>query len=1293
MSLHGKCIESSDKLPFRNEFVDAETFRERSKDIQERKPLRFLSMIVHETSVQVIDFKPWRYRLFNIGVLDDGRKAIVMYEDMPVYFEVIVPNDKDPNKIAKELFEGIKEMGYNPESYKVVIGKPFIGYQKDDSKFVQLFFTKLKDRVEAINYVRTKGWKTYSDDQGSYYRLLSRTNSIPFVGWLTITDYRITHVKNIDGDIILVKTKNVQPYQGDVMEDKLLSKFPFVVMAWDIETYSPEIGMLPQPDRKDDRVFSISMVFYFGVSKEPFLKICLLDIPSTPNNDYLTIHCDDEKALIKTFVTIIGNMRPEFIIGFNDSDYDWNWVVQRASKHKDLLVYWNKVANPFKSFKEPTDKEVLRNNFRAFSVKLEAGKDTKGRTLTFPSYQTIDVRTSMRKLRPTDELTSLNHFLEVYKLASKLDMPPKELNLRYDRSYKALLNNYDGMDEKQIQTLKKEIEEIALYCVADSKRCQELMCKTSTWFEYMEIARASYCSFNDAVTKAGGVKMRNLVIQVGHKRGYKFSNISNGRMGSKNKYEGAYVIPPEKGLKISKASLSEMNAFKDDKYNEKRRCEEFISKRGIFWKDDMKDDIKTYPEYLKTFLQTKNYYPITAFDFSSLYPSLIMRGNYSHECMSFKEDELAKEDRYAVEFKYGDQTIKAWMKHHHNSVDEHHFGIYPTILLDLFNKRKALKKQKALLEEKMKHSSSEKERDDLEFKINFVDSKQKTAKIFMNTFYGETGNPASPMYALAIAGGVTSDGRTMLRAVEKYLTEKGCVIHYGDTDSIYMSLSGDVYDSVDRKYYSGGMSKIQYWTEIVNLSFKFNNIYGNDINGWIEKTFNTPFLKMAYEEILFPAVLLSKKKYYGYAHEDAATFTKPKLFIRGLDIKKRGTSPMLKKVSQEVINESLDVKNTKDLMTVVLDKVKSIYERKWKLEDFIQTAEYRPPTKGHLGNAKIITFVERMKKENVSVPIGDRFGYVLVKKYPYKYDATGKKSKIGVGDKIEFASVCQEKKLDIDIDAYMTGGIIGMLARFVVYDKRFYDASDKKMQSKAKKFMTEQCQQYFTPYEDDGRVHKTIYKKIAPLLGLDVNLTKKDVSTKLDKMAEARAKQIIPEKYGEEYVKKQLALVENKELKLKELTELYHHSKRGGATCDLFDEQKCELEKKKRKIINELDRYACGDLERVHKIYEEMLIGVTLQIKEKMKDKRDLDDLDDETTKSVMEKIGTINDEMKKNCADTINYFFIGLVEAYISFYRYQRVRDYLRYKHSRDTHQTPTPDPDERKKIMMRAIKMAINM
>ena len=61
------------------------------------------------------------------------------------------------------------------------------------------------------------------------------------------------------------------------------------------------------------------------------------------------------------------------------------------------------------------------------------------------------------------------------------------------------------------------------------------------------------------------------------------------------------------------------------------------------------------------------------------------------------------------------------------------------------------------------------------------------------------------------------------------------------------------------------------------------------VNGFLRKDNRFPYLKMAYEEVLFLVVFTGKKKYYGISYESKPNFNK-KLFIRGVEVVKQGQS-------------------------------------------------------------------------------------------------------------------------------------------------------------------------------------------------------------------------------------------------------------------------------------------------------------------------------------------------------------------------------------------------------------------
>ncbi|RGB21944.1 DNA polymerase family B-domain-containing protein [Rhizophagus diaphanus] len=129
--------------------------------------------------------------------------------------------------------------------------------------------------------------------------------------------------------------------------------------------------------------------------------------------------------------------------------------------------------------------------------------------------------------------------------------------------------------------------------------------------------------------------------------------------------------------------------------------------------------------------------------------------------------------------------------------------LYLTVLEELFAIRQELKVQLASLGKKKDQlgkiiSSVKKkgkripEKLDLEykslyFKYDCLNSKQKAVKLFMNTFYGEAGNPLSSIFLHALARGTTFAGKYNIKLVAEYVEKKGFGIKYGDTDSLYLT--------------------------------------------------------------------------------------------------------------------------------------------------------------------------------------------------------------------------------------------------------------------------------------------------------------------------------------------------------------------------------------------------------------------------------------------------------------------------------------------------------------------------
>lgn len=309
------------------------------------------------------------------------------------------------------------------------------------------------------------------------------------------------------------------------------------------------------------------------------------------------------------------------------------------------------------------------------------------------------------------------------------------------------------------------------------------------------------------------------------------------------------------------------------------------------------------------------------------------------------------------------------------------------------------------------------------------------------------------------------------------------VVH--NTDSLYMTCPKEYYLELDKEYYTNQISKEEYNNKLILQTFIAIEDINIKVNKHLYENNGTKYLKMSYEEVLFPIAFLSKKKYYGIPHEHIPNFHPKDLFIRGLEVKKRGVSEILKIICMDLMWKSMSLNNTKTLRELVIDKIKEIFTTKWNLEDFIQTGVWKPEKK----NITLNNFAERMKLENKSLPTpGERFNYVIIKRYPYKYDYKGRQKELTKADKMEYLEIVKKYNYEIDLKYYFDKQLTGQFARLISYDTEFefqiIDSNnnliidDDKTINNCKKFILKLVNEHNNNFIDRKSIFKGLYSNV-----------------------------------------------------------------------------------------------------------------------------------------------------------------------------------------------------------------------
>jgi DNA polymerase elongation subunit (family B) len=299
---------------------------------------------------------------------------------------------------------------------------------------------------------------------------------------------------------------------------------------------------------------------------------------------------------------------------------------------------------------------------------------------------------------------------------------------------------------------------------------------------------------------------------------------------------------------------------------------------------------------------------IVSVDYASLYPSLIIWGNFSPETALGRLDEDYDIDDILA--RKLSERVQTFLKDHNQALaanmtvwDRTTLGIFPEICLAKLADRKTYKKKAIAAKtekerlKKLGELSAGKEKE-LDFEIARCDNMQKALKIMINSLYGAIGNAFFRYYSTDFAEAITLSGQLAVQWIEvrinEYLnklfkTSNISYVVYGDTDSAYITLE-PIVKQVFGENTQNTSKIIDFMDKIVEDHIQpFINESLQEL-GSMMNAMNYEALDMKREALADVGIWTAKKNYALSVYDnEGVRYAKPDLKVMGLAAVKSST--------------------------------------------------------------------------------------------------------------------------------------------------------------------------------------------------------------------------------------------------------------------------------------------------------------------------------------------------------------------------------------------------------------------
>ncbi|XP_068647384.1 DNA polymerase delta catalytic subunit-like isoform X2 [Aristolochia californica] len=247
------------------------------------------------------------------------------------------------------------------------------------------------------------------------------------------------------------------------------------------------------------------------------------------------------------------------------------------------------------------------------------------------------------------------------------------------------------------------------------------------------------------------------------------------------------------------------------------------------------------------------------------------------------------------------------------------------------------------------------------FEKAVLDGRQLALKISANSVYGFTGATVGQLPCLEISSSVTSYGRQMIEHTKKLVEEKfttvggydhNAEVIYGDTDSVM----------------------VRFGVENLEAAMKL----GREAAEYISGTFTRP-IKLEFEKVYYPYLLISKKRYAGLLWTNPDKFDK--MDTKGIETVRRDNCLLVKNLVTECLHKILIDQDIPGAIQYVKNTISDLLMNRMDLSVLVITKGLTKTGDDYAVKAAHVELAERMRKRDAATApnVGDRVPYVIVK--------------------------------------------------------------------------------------------------------------------------------------------------------------------------------------------------------------------------------------------------------------------------------------------------------------------------